>query len=155
MSSLTDMLTSTASSWVTLPSTQMCITLRPLETLTSLNNSSGPSHSSKTIRMHSDWLLAFETTKEAILFTCPHRTKELNSYRKFIIGQFSAFSSNSNLHFHIFNLDHAIRLHVTQTNDITFMSYNQFGDLVTHHIIIRGTPNANHIRRLKMLQTQL
>jgi len=109
-----------------------------------LNNSPRPTRSSKTIRTHSDWLLAFETAKEAILFAYPHRAKELNSYRKFIIGQFAAFGSDSNLHFHVVNLDRAIRLCVAQTNDIAFTSYNQFGDLITHHIVIRRTPDANH-----------
>src|SRR5882724_8026974 len=144
MSSLTDMSTLTASSQVTMPLTQMSTTPRPLETLTSPSTIHLGHRVSKTIQMHTDWLLAFEIAKEAILFAYPHRTKELNSYRKFIIGQFATFGGDSNLHFHVVNLDRAIRLCVAQTNDISFTSYDQFRDLITHHIVIRGTPDANH-----------
>ena len=52
MSSLTDMLTSTASSQVTTPSTQMCITLRPLETLTSPSTTRPDHHTLLKISGH-------------------------------------------------------------------------------------------------------
>src|SRR5882724_6014821 len=51
-----------------------------------LNNMSGPSHPSKTIHMHSDWLLTFEVAKEAVLFAYPHRAREFFGYQKFIIS---------------------------------------------------------------------
>src|SRR5882724_2077680 len=79
-----------------------------------------------------------------MLFAYPYRSKELNGYRKFIVGQFAAFG-DSNLHFHVVNLDCAIRLRVTQSNDASFTSYDQFKDLITHHVIIRGSPSTSRL----------
>jgi len=98
---------------------------------------SGPSCPSKTICPHSDWLLAFEVVREAVLFTLPHRAREFFGYCEFIISQFATFGDSSN-HFHVVNLYQAIRLWVAQSNDLSLMSYDQFGDLVTHHVVIRG-----------------
>ena len=54
----------------------------------------------------------------------------------YLNGQFTVFG-NTSLLFHVIDLNCAIRLWVASSNDINLTSYDQFGDLITHHVIIR------------------
>jgi len=90
----------------------------------------------KSICMHGEWAIAFAMTKTNILFAYPHQGRELLDYEMFIVGQFTAFIDISQ-HGHIILLDSAIHLHVAQSNDLLLECHDRFGDLITHHIIVR------------------
>jgi len=75
----------------------------------------GPANASKgakTIQSHGDWTIAYDSTKEAILFTYPHRLKELCEYEKYIIGLFAAISVPAKF-ICVIQLDWAIHLQVS------------------------------------------
>ncbi|KAF8574502.1 hypothetical protein K439DRAFT_1372247, partial [Ramaria rubella] len=67
-----------------------------------------PAHIHSTLmRTHGEWIIAFSTLKDAILFAYPHHAKVLEDYQCFIIRKFAALQETS-LHSHVINLNHAI-----------------------------------------------
>jgi hypothetical protein len=93
----------------------------------------------KSVQTHGEWAIAFSRTRRAILFAYPHRADELEEYEWYVIGQFAAFSDVSQ-HYRILNLDRAIRLRVSQSNDLLLVSFSQFNNLVTHHLLGSAGP---------------
>ncbi|KAF8573200.1 hypothetical protein K439DRAFT_1376141, partial [Ramaria rubella] len=69
-----------------------------------LNSGGSRSMPTKTIRTHSEWIIAFSSLKDMVLFAYPHRTKELKDYQHFIIAQFTALQDTS-LHARVINLN--------------------------------------------------
>ena len=67
------------------------------------------------------------------LFTYPHQATEFVQYEKFIISQL-AEQSDPSQHFRVLDLDRAIRLHVTRSNDLMLTSFNWFNDLIMNHL---------------------
>jgi hypothetical protein len=91
------------------------------------------------VQTHGEWAIAFSCTRKAVLFAYPHCAEELEEYEQYLIGQFAAFSDISQ-HYRILNLDRAIRLRVSQLNDILLISFLHFNDLVTHHLLGNARP---------------
>jgi len=108
----------------------------------SINNASGLSKNSKMIHSHREWTIAYTSTKGAILFAYPHRAQELFEYKKYIIGLFAAAAAAvpaKNLL--VIQLNWAICLHIACSNNISFILYHRYNDLITHHLIM-GTQNG-------------
>ena len=85
--------------------------------------------------MHGKWAIDFSVTKVAMLITYSHHYREFLEYKKSIVSQFTTFIGLSQ-HSHIIILNCAICLHVAHLNDLFLDKYDQFGDLITHHVII-------------------
>src|SRR5882724_10362727 len=100
------------------------------------------SKNSKTIQSHGNWTIAYASAKEAILFSFPHRLKELCEYKKFIIGLFATVTVLAK-YLLVMQLDRAICLHVTHSNDMSFMCYHKFNDLVACHLAMGAQSSPN------------
>ncbi|KAF8587374.1 hypothetical protein K439DRAFT_1250819, partial [Ramaria rubella] len=99
-----------------------------------LNTGGSGSSPTKIIRTHGEWIIAFSSLKDAVLFTYPHRARELDNYQRFIIGQFAALQDTALQR--VINLDRAIRLRVARSNVYLLTSFDKFNDLVTQHILV-------------------
>ncbi|KIJ32986.1 hypothetical protein M422DRAFT_183765, partial [Sphaerobolus stellatus SS14] len=93
-----------------------------------IRGNSSTSKSSKEVRTHSEWTVAFHSAKSAILFLYPNRKEEFAAYEAFIIGQFAATRPEE--HRRVITLDKAIRKEAAKVNNCTLTtvpSFNAFG----------------------------
>ena len=81
-------------------------------------NSGSSTKPNKTVKNHGKWAIAFTVTRAAILFTYPHRSRELSKYKRYIVGQFTAILDVTQ-HPCIVALDWAIHLCTSRTNDLS------------------------------------
>ncbi|KAJ6611519.1 hypothetical protein B0H10DRAFT_1953048 [Mycena sp. CBHHK59/15] len=63
----------------------------------------GSSETTKSIRTQSDWIAAWTKAAEATVFVFPHRRRELDQYRSYIMDTF--ISCSENVHEHVILLD--------------------------------------------------
>ncbi|KAF8584364.1 hypothetical protein K439DRAFT_1346282, partial [Ramaria rubella] len=103
-----------------------------------LNMGGSGSSPTKIIRTHGEWIIAFSSLKDAVLFAYPHQARELEDYQCFIVRQFATLQDTA-LHARVINLNCAIRLRVARSNVYLLTSFNRFNDLITQHIL---TPAA-------------
>ncbi|KIJ24419.1 hypothetical protein M422DRAFT_274810 [Sphaerobolus stellatus SS14] len=103
---------------------------------------------SKTIKSHSDWIIAFQSAKAAILFVYPGRKEEFEAYETFMAGQFAAVRPEE--HHRVIALDKAIRKQASRVNNYTLLTLPNFQALCTQQLnpIGRGsdyTAGSNYI----------
>ena len=115
-------------------------------------NGSAKPKPNKAVRNYGKWAIAFTATKAAVLFTYPHRTREYIEYKKFIVGQFATIL-NISQHAHVVMLDHAVRLWVSRSNDLSLNRFNRFTDLITHHIVYAQTASRQYANPSKRAWT--
>ncbi|KIJ29646.1 hypothetical protein M422DRAFT_268989 [Sphaerobolus stellatus SS14] len=90
----------------------------------SLEPDTDTSKSSKEVRTHSEWTVAFHSAKSAILFLYPNRKEEFAAYEAFIIGQFAATRPEE--HRRVIALDKAIRKEAAKVNNCTLTTVPSF-----------------------------
>ena len=118
-----------------MPSTRILNTLRPSEmsTLRSTMVDQRQKRISRSARMVNGPLLSLRER-----LPCSSRThtdpEKFQNTRS--VGQFTAFIDVSQ-HSHIIMLDCAIHLRVARSNDLSLDKHDRFGDLITHHVVIR------------------
>jgi len=72
----------------------------------------------KTICSHGEWTITYTSAKNAILFAYLHRAQELHDYEKYLFAT-TAIPVKKLL---VIQLDQAIHLCITHSNDISFTS---------------------------------
>ncbi|KAJ6610712.1 hypothetical protein B0H10DRAFT_1811192, partial [Mycena sp. CBHHK59/15] len=84
----------------------------------------GSSTPTKTVSTHSDWITAWTKAAEAITFVFPHRRRELEVYRQYIMDLFS--SSGEHVHERIILLDRKLRNEAAGRRDLELSDCARF-----------------------------
>ena len=100
---------------------------------------------SKTIKMASDWFIAWNQTAAATVFALPYHYRECNNYSKHILSLFTAFRAEH--HHLILNYNKAVRKRVALWRDLLFTDMGEFKDLRVQYLDVRG---ANLERQAQM-----
>ncbi|KAF7340206.1 hypothetical protein MVEN_01939200 [Mycena venus] len=83
----------------------------------------------KTVSDAGTWTIAYDRARTATLYVFPHRAKELDDYRDFIIGMFAA--THSSFHGRVIEFDKAARKRVSQRRDMELTDFHKFMDIKT------------------------
>jgi hypothetical protein len=81
----------------------------------------------KQVNTSGDWFIAWRLYTQAAMFAFPHRRSELDSYGVQILSLFAATSPIN--HSHILSLDKAIRVRVSEQQDLLLTDSSKFDDL--------------------------
>ena len=112
-----------------------------------LHGSSAPA---KTVKTHSDWVIARDCFVDTVLFIFKHRKQELRSYGKHIQQYFASLPSQ--LHSWGINYDRAIRIRVAQQRDIELSNFAEFADLQIQWINNPANPATNQFTESRSKQ---
>ena len=115
-------------------------------------NSGAKPKPNKAMHNHGEWAIVFTVTKTAILFTYPHHAREYIEYEKFIVRQFAAILDISQ-QARVVMLNHAVKLRVSRSNDLSLDRIDQFTDLITHHIVYAQAALQQYANPSKHAQT--
>ncbi|KAJ7934530.1 hypothetical protein B0H13DRAFT_2488363 [Mycena leptocephala] len=85
----------------------------------------GSSTPTKSVTSQSEWIAAWTKAAEATVFIFPHRRRELDSYRQYIMDLFT--SSGEIVHPRIILLDRKLRNEVAGRRDLLLSDCRQFG----------------------------
>ena len=97
---------------------------------------------SKPVTKHGDWMIAFNLTHDAYLFTFAHRPEELKLYQCFILQQFTTKCESE--HPRVIALDKVIRKQVSECRDLLLSGLDQFNNLQTMHLNHYGAVESGH-----------
>ncbi|KAJ3506134.1 hypothetical protein NLJ89_g7034 [Agrocybe chaxingu] len=100
---------------------------RKRERLGSLEVIVGGGNPLRTIRTHSDWVIAWDVFVQAVLYVFPHRSNELTAYGKFIRQLFTSVPVER--HARVIQFDRAARLRAASRRDLLLSDHHQFTDL--------------------------
>jgi hypothetical protein len=84
----------------------------------------GSSTPTKTVNTQSDWITAWTRAAEAIIFVFPHRRRELETYRQYVMDLFT--SSAEHVHERIILLDRKLRNEAAGRRDLELSDCRQF-----------------------------
>ncbi|KAF5376292.1 hypothetical protein D9615_008534 [Tricholomella constricta] len=87
----------------------------------------GPTAPARTVRTHSEWVIACDSAWEAMIYVFPHRAAELAAYGKYVKQLFASFAPTR--HSRVIQFDRAVRLRVAQRRDLLLTDHAAFADL--------------------------
>ncbi|TFK33546.1 hypothetical protein BDQ12DRAFT_615005 [Crucibulum laeve] len=99
----------------------------------------GTTKPAKTVDTHGKWVIAWNQTINALLFTFPHRASKLRKYTRHINQLFSSLPEQ--FHDRIINYNRAVRMHTAQRHDLMLTDFQSFTDL--HLLWVQNTGTAN------------
>ncbi|KAJ7065761.1 hypothetical protein C8F01DRAFT_982130, partial [Mycena amicta] len=96
------------------------------------------------------WITAFWTWYEAVIFAFPERRTELQTYFRHINDTFS--SKSANVHWRVINYDRAARVHICRTKALLFDDISELTGVRDAHLSNNGVrvnaPQPNGNRKL-------
>ncbi|PPQ87163.1 hypothetical protein CVT26_014638 [Gymnopilus dilepis] len=100
---------------------------RSRERFGSLEVITGTSTPARTVKSHSDFVIAWERYNEACLFVFPHRQSELEAYGRFVKQLFTSIPAEQ--HSRVIHFDKAVRLRVSQRRDILLTDFQDLEEV--------------------------
>ncbi|KAI3998268.1 hypothetical protein K525DRAFT_275390 [Schizophyllum commune Loenen D] len=105
------------------------VSQRAVQRIGDLELSLGHVAPTKTVKDHSDWVIAWNAVRRATVFVFPHLKEDLDAYAEHILGFFSAFPGNSAYHLRVINYDRAVRIRIAERRNLRFTDFISFSDL--------------------------
>ncbi|KAL1657882.1 hypothetical protein GGF50DRAFT_131982 [Schizophyllum commune] len=97
------------------------VSQRAVQRIGDLELSLGHVAPTKTVKDHSDWVIAWNAVRRA--------TEDLDAYTEHILGFFSTFPGNSTYHLRVINYDRAVCIRVAERRNLCFTDFISFSDL--------------------------